>query len=240
MPKIDLTNKEYEYYTVLCRNNEKKGKNVWWNCRCHCGKIFTATTTDINKQKQKSCGCMRAKLIGEAHFQDLTGQIFGELKVIERDLDHIQNGEKPRTYWWCECSCGNRISVDRTHLVSRGQSSCGCKQSIGELNIIKLLTDNNITFKSQYTCTDLQTVNNGYLRFDFAILDSDNKIIRLIEFDGPQHTNENNYFNDSTIIQRDEIKNNYARSNNIPLIRIPYYKRDCIVIEDLMGDRFLI
>jgi hypothetical protein len=71
-------------------------------------------------------------------------------------------------------------------------------------------------------------------------LDSDNKIIRLIEFDGPQHTNENNYFNDSTIIQRDEIKNNYAHSNNIPLIRIPYYKRDCIVIEDLMGDRFLI
>lgn len=183
---------------------------------------------------------MRAKLIGEAHFQDLRGQIFGELKVIERDLNHIQNGEKPRTYWWCECSCGNRISVERTHLVNRSQSSCGCKQSIGELNIIKLLTDNNITFKSQYTCTDLQTSNNGYLRFDFAILDSDNKIIRLIEFDGPQHTNENNYFNDSTIIQRDEIKNNYARSNNIPLVRIPYYKRDCIVIEDLMGDRFLI
>ena len=32
MPKIDLTNKQYEYFKVLQRNTQRTGKNVWWNC----------------------------------------------------------------------------------------------------------------------------------------------------------------------------------------------------------------
>lgn len=240
MPKIDLTNKEYKYFKVLKRNAERKGKNVWWDCLCHCGNIFTATTTEINKGTRHSCGCMRKKLIGEAHLQDITGQVFGELKVIERDLERPQHGEKPRTYWKCQCSCGNIISVDRTHLVCRGQSSCGCKNSIGELHINKILSDNNIQYKSQYTNSDLETDKGGYLRFDFAIIEND-KVIRLIEFDGPQHKNIGYYFtNDTDIINRDNIKNEYAKKNCIPLVRIPYYKRDSITIEDLMGDQFII
>ena len=91
MPKIDLTNKEYEYYTVIGRNEERtkqNGRNVFWNCRCHCGKEFVATTSDINKQKIKSCGCMKSYLSSKAHLQDITGQSFGDLTVIERDLTH--------------------------------------------------------------------------------------------------------------------------------------------------------
>ena len=60
MSKIDLTNKEYKYFKVINRNNERKGKNVWWNCKCKCGNIFTATTTDINRGIIKSCGCMKS------------------------------------------------------------------------------------------------------------------------------------------------------------------------------------
>lgn len=60
MPKIDLTNKEYRFFKVLKKNTKRTGKNVWWDCQCNCGKIFTATTTDINKGKVKSCGCMKA------------------------------------------------------------------------------------------------------------------------------------------------------------------------------------
>lgn len=244
MPKIDLTNKEYKYYKVIGRNEERtkaNGKNVFWNCICHCGKEFIDTTTNINKGLRKSCGCMKAQLTGNAHFQDLTGLTFGDLVVIERDTTHSQNGKKPRTYWWCQCECGNKISVDRTHLVNRNQSSCGCKSSIGELNINKILSQNNILYKSQYTNYDLKTNLGGYLRFDFAILDDNNKVIRLIEFDGPQHTQTNNYFNDyEEIVVRDSKKNEYAHTNNIPLVRIPHYKRDCITLEDIIGDRFLV
>lgn len=240
MPKIDLTGKQCQYYKVLSRNTEKTGKNVWWNCECQCGKIFIATTTDINRGVAKSCGCMKSKLLSEAHLQDLKGQMFGELEVIERDFNHEQNGQKPRTYWRCKCSCGNIISVERSHLVNRSQSSCGCKQSIGELNINKILTNNNIAYKSQYTNQDLQTDKGGFLKYDFAILDND-KVIRLIEFDGPQHTHTFDVFGEYTVIaERDNKKNIYAKNNNIPLVRIPYYKRDSITLEDLMGDRFLI
>lgn len=243
MPKIDLTGKEYEYYTVIGRNEERtkqNGRNVFWNCKCKCGNIFIDTTTNIKKGFRKSCGCMASTLSGQAHLQDITGEMFGELYVIERDYNYPQKGKKPRTMWKCKCSCGNIISVDRNHLVNRGQSSCGCKNSIGELNINKLLTNNNINYKSQYTNNDLRTDKNGYLRYDFAILEN-NKVIRLIEFDGPQHYHQDNYFNDlENMKYRDNLKNNYAKKNNIPLVRIPYYKRDCITLEDLMGDRFLI
>lgn len=244
MPKIDLTNKKYEYYTVIDRNEERtkqNGKNVYWNCKCHCGKIFVATTSEINKQKIKSCGCMSSYLTGKAHFQDLVGEIFGELEVLERDYNYPQHGKKPRTMWKCKCSCGNIISVSRSHLIGRNQSSCGCKNSIGELNINKILTENNIIYKSQYTNNDLRTNKNGYLKYDFAIFDND-KVIRLIEFDGPQHFQQTNFFKEELekIQERDNIKNSYAKNNNIPLVRIPYSKRDNLTLEDLLGDRFLI
>ena len=79
-----------------------------------------------------------------------------------------------------------------------------------------------------------------YYKFDFALLDDNNNIIRLIEFDGIQHTINNNYFKDDTIQKRDNIKNKYAKDNNIPLVRIPYYKRDNITLEDLLTDKYLV
>ena len=67
------------------------------------------------------------------------------------------------------------------------------------------------------------------------------KVIRLIEFDGEQHYKQEDFFWKLEITQhRDNLKNIYAKENNIPLVRIPYYKRDCITLEDLMGDRFLV
>lgn len=240
MPRIDLTGKQCQYYTVLNRNTEKKGKNVWWNCQCKCGRIFTATTTDINRGITKSCGCMKSQLLSEAHLQDLTGQIFGELKVLKRNKEAQINGHKTSTMYDCQCSCGNIITVERGKLVSRGQSSCGCKQSIGELHIHQLLNKNNIAYISQYTTMDLKTNKNGYLRFDFALINDKKQIIRFIEFDGPQHNTVASFFNDSAITERDKIKNSYAKEKGIPLVRIPYYKRDTLKIEDLIGNKFLI
>ena len=57
---------------------------------------------------------------------DLTGQKFGELTVLGRDLEYpkINNiKKKSETYWKVQCSCGNIISVMGWQLQK--QKSCG-------------------------------------------------------------------------------------------------------------------
>ena len=40
--------------------------------------------------------------------------------------------------------------------------------------------------------------------------------------------------------KRDEEKNQYALSNNILLVRIPYTERDNITLETLLGNQYLV
>ena len=66
--------------------------------------------------------------------------------------------------------------------------------------------------------------------------------MRLIEFDGPQHNDNGKFFGIDEFKKlqyHDALKNQYALSHNIPLIRIPYSKRDTMSIEDLLGDQYL-
>ena len=54
-------------------------------------------------------------------FKDLTGEVFGRLTIIKRAPNRGR-----RTYWECECSCGEEKEVDSDHLVSGHTKSCGC------------------------------------------------------------------------------------------------------------------
>lgn len=42
------------------------------------------------------------------------------------------------------------------------------------------------------------------------------------------------------IKERDRIKNNWCIKNNIPIVRIPYYKLDTLNINDILLDTFLV
>ena len=98
--------------------------------------------------------------------------------------------------------------------------------------------DNNIIFIPQYGIW----IKDKYYRFDFAILNEDLEVERLIEFDGIQHTDTSQLHwgkNNEQIQQRDTIKNNYCIENNITLIRIPYTERDNINLEMLLGDKYI-
>jgi len=52
---------------------------------------------------------------------DLTGRRFGRLTVI--CLDHRRNG---RSYWYCQCRCGNATVARADCLKNRSIRSCGC------------------------------------------------------------------------------------------------------------------
>ena len=79
----------------------------------------------------------------------------------------------------------------------------------------------------------------GSPRYDFYLP----KYNRLIEFDGSQHYQDNiDFFRTKVENQkeRDKLKNEYALSHNIDLVRIPYWQQNNITLELLLGDKYLV
>ena len=93
-------------------------------------------------------------------------------------------------------------------------------------------------YKKEYTVKEISN-----LRFDFALLENE-KVVRLIEFDGIQHfTSRSGVWNDTEDDlqkrqERDNRKNKWAIDNNIPLVRIPYWERDKITLEMILGSTY--
>ena len=54
--------------------------------------------------------------------RDLTGMRFGKLTAVERDSS-IRAG---RTFWICQCDCGEIVSVRSNGLLTGNTQSCGC------------------------------------------------------------------------------------------------------------------
>lgn len=68
--------------------------------------------------------------------QDLTGQIFGRLKVVAQDGWYITPSTGDRTAkWQCVCDCGNYKVVQVSQLRNGHTKSCGCYRK--ELRISK-------------------------------------------------------------------------------------------------------
>lgn len=92
-----------------------------------------------------------------------------------------------QTYVKCRCECGNLIEVRLEHLKGQNHDrtiSCGCAfMSSGEIKIKRILEENKINFRYQYVIPKL----SKFMAFDFAIMDDNNNLIKLIEFDGEQH-----------------------------------------------------
>lgn len=57
-------------------------------------------------------------------FQDLTGQRFGRLTVLQRADDYVSPTGKRTVRWLCKCDCGREITMLRNTLVQA--QSCGC------------------------------------------------------------------------------------------------------------------
>jgi len=84
------------------------------------------------------------------------------------------------------------------------------------------------------------------LLFDFAILDN-NKVELLIEFDGKYHYELARFKIDNkskllSQIKRDKIKDEFCKTHNIKLLRIPYWEFNKIesIITDTLKSAFFI
>lgn len=243
-----LVGKIFGRLTVIERDLSKPighGCDSYWICKCSCGKEKSIRHTQLIQGKTKSCGCLRSELRAQKNILDITSKKYGFLEALERTEQKDSHGSY---IWKCLChNCGLNCFYSTETLQSGRVVSCGCKhQSIGEKTIEKILIENNINFAKQYTFDDLLGKDGKIkLRFDFAIFEN-NKLTRLIEFDGEQHFNSHAYdtgkFRDSLeeIQARDRKKDRYCMEHNIPLIRIPYTELKNLNLEILLNDKFLI
>ena len=127
-------------------------------------------------------------------------------------------------------------------LQNGWKKSCGCIGSFGETIVETILHQNNIQYIKEYSFSDLLSVNGRPLRFDFAIFENQ-KLKYLIEFDGKQHyTGPEAKWSHSAsledIQQRDQLKNNYCKNNNIQLKRIPFFDISNITYEKIISNDY--
>ena len=238
---IDLTNQKFGRLTVLSKDLERKTNNgSYWICECECGKIKSIKSSSLRRGEIQSCGCLRneRQKAGKHKTSEekMIGQRFGYLTVKSKSDKDNKNSS---LWWWCECDCGRMVEVKGSNLTRTDNNrtvSCGCKhRSIGANNILNILNENNIIFIDEYRFLELPK-----FRYDFAIIEN-NKVIRLIEFDGEQHYKDIPTWGGLELQQkRDNIKNQFAKDNNIPLVRIPYWERDNITLDMIMGNQYLI
>lgn len=253
---INMVGQTYGKLTVIERaENDKFGK-AQWLCQCECGNQKIIAGASLRRGLTISCGCNKLEKLkeyNEKHTVDETGNVYGYLTVISRNLDPDKIKDN-RAMWNCQCKCGNTCIVSGKLLRNGQVTSCGCrKQSLGEEKIENILLQNNFNYAKEYLVQTRKELiyQHHKSRFDFAVFDDNNILQYFIEFDGLQHFEKNiredgfgwnskdNYLKTH---ERDIIKNQWCKENNIPLIRIPYTHLKELYLEDLQLEttKFLI
>lgn len=222
----DIVGQTFNNLTVLEKTDVRMAGAIVWKCQCKCGNFCYVSTGNLKSGHTKSCGCLK-KSSGQK--LSIIGEVFGKLTVIS-----YEGSKNSETLWKCKCECGNEIIAVGWHLTRGLKNSCGCLKSKGEAKIRKLLDENNISYETQKKFSNCLSSKGNFLYFDFFI---NNKY--LIEYDGEQHfiSKDAGWSNEEQLYKTqlyDEIKNEWCKKNNIPLIRIPYTKYDTLTIDDLL------
>ena len=235
----DLTGKKFGKLTVIERViiNDK----VKWKVLCDCGREFIIRPDSLISGHTKSCGCLQKEHAFKLNSKNLIGKRFGKLLITERSNRKDCNGNY---YWFADCDCGNKHHEVAWKSLKRGVISCGCAISRGEEKIAKLLSDNNVNFIKQYIPENFKLSTGGKPRFDFAILNTDNSLSYLIEYQGEQHFNyRGKIFTKEKvdlIKRRDEEKRLYCENNNIKLFYINYDNYDKLEINDVYFPKLIL
>ena len=191
----DMTGQNFKTITVLRRASKeevpwKSHETPYW-VKCNsCNREWIARKGDLFR------GCLFCEHPnggGRGNYNhEMIGKRFGFLVV--NNIDRERSRQTGCTYWICDCDCGNTVSVRGSHLLGQHHShtiSCGCySKSAGELKIEQILTEYNVNFEEQFTIPNFSL----YSKFDFAIFDDNNDLIKLIEYDGEQHFKSVEYF----------------------------------------------
>lgn len=118
----DLSGREFGKLKVLYEDKERSGKTnsrKYYVCECKCGNIKSIRADHLYSGNTSSCGCTKKN--------DLSGRIFGKLKVLYKDEEKSRHTQ--RTHWVCECKCGVIKTIPAKCLLNGNSKSCGCNIS---------------------------------------------------------------------------------------------------------------
>lgn len=223
--RVDLVGKRFGLLTVIQYDHDHETPNGtvkrYWLCQCDCGNRKIISGDSLKNGFATSCGCVRSANVSKRTLKNLEGLKFGKLTVLTRVKQDTTNRHAA---WLCLCECGNKTIVASSDLIGGHTLSCGCiGASRGEYEIAKRLMERHITFVREYSFDDLLGPNGGFLRFDFAILDSQYRLLGLIEYQGEQHyKDKKDSFGSMQKNITDATKKEYCENHNIPLREIKY------------------
>lgn len=208
----DLSNMEFGYLKAIYY--VPKGK---WHCICRCGNEVDVDTRNLLSGHTKSCGCLLKETNSKNNTYDMTGYENSHIKVLER-CGSDKNG---MATWKCLCKyCNNVFIATGSAIRTEHIQSCGCMHHIAanEENICRILDENGIEYKRQYTFADLRGKSNRRLKFDFAVFNN-GKLSHLIEQNGENHYRKRALvsFEYAKRKHRDELKEKYCKEHGIEL-----------------------
>lgn len=212
LKSLKIHNDKYDYSKVEYKNNKTK---VIIGCNEH----GTFEITPSNHLKGVGCSkCVRKNKLTTEEF------------IKKSNIKHgfLYNYEFVK---YINCKNGVNIVCEKhglfnqkpsSHLSGRGCPNC--QNSNGELKVESLLKSNNIKYIKQYTFEDL--IFKKKLKFDFAIFDFSDNLKCLIEYNGRQHYEQNEYFGGEKqfelTLKRDKLKMEYCKNKNINIFTIRY------------------
>jgi len=211
------------------------GSRVKLKCNI-CGHLWKTLATHLVNGKKT--GCPKCASIETANKNRKTHSKFVEdiYSIHREDIEVIGTYKNIKSKVGVRCNCCSHEWEAMPSDLQKGTGCPKCKKSKGEKYILNLLTDNDIDFIPQYWFSDCRNIKP--LPFDFAIF-KDNKLLFLIEYQGEQHFRMVDFmggeqgFKQRT--ERDQIKREYCKSNNILLLEIPYTMSDLEISETILS-----
>jgi hypothetical protein len=236
---IKITNIEFENKSNVIHNNKYSYTKInYINCKTKiiitCPNHGDFKITPSNHLKGIGCSKCSNK------YKPTTIEFIEKCRNIHNDkydyskVDYKNN----RTNIEIICKKHGIFKQRPTHHLD-GVGCPGCYKSSGEQLIETYLNNKSIKFKSEYTFDNLKIKKP--LRFDFAIIDNNNNLKFLIEYNGIQHYEfrcvfhkSEKYFEESLI--RDNIKIKYCVDNNIKLYIISYKDNLIERLEEIINE----
>lgn len=205
-----LCSNECRYETRICKN---------------CGKEFRTVYSSSKKFCSRRCAKIKERKSHEQYYKEFSRIHKGQVVPITK-----YNGNKHDITIYClECNKKTTRRADRFVRDRQGCEHCGRQLSVGEKIIEQYLIDNDVKYESQYIPKSFGDIK---YRYDFAILNEDGTVLKLIEYDGRQHFEPVEDFGGEKEfkkqVERDVFKERAAREKGIELIRISYKEKNNI------------